>query len=290
VTTDDAPRIDFDLSCRACRYVLRGVVFDGVCPECGAPVASSLRDDLILFAPARVRRRLRAGAWVLLGAIGVALAVAMIHGATLAIWGLGRIPSPPPIIVYTTFAAVVPVVGTIGVWLATPREHVRGAPGARAIARWGSAAASVLAQRWWVAPWGVPSFASILFGWPTTFAERIVTAGTTIAFLVHARLIAQRLPDDRLARRCGQVTIAYAIAWCVLTAQYLAWLVIGPWTDMVAEIAMVALHVVYMAFAAVVLVRMLRRLNAIERTIAPAAPRPVALVRLALPREREAGR
>jgi hypothetical protein len=43
--------VTVSVPCRHCTYDLRGLSFDGKCPECGTPIESSLGPWLIHFAP-----------------------------------------------------------------------------------------------------------------------------------------------------------------------------------------------------------------------------------------------
>lgn len=53
-----------DRPCLSCGYNLRSISVGGVCPECGAPAADSLRSDLLTHAPQEYVARLRRGAWL----------------------------------------------------------------------------------------------------------------------------------------------------------------------------------------------------------------------------------
>ena len=50
-----------DTPCRRCQYNLRTLAVDGVCPECGTPVALSVRGDLLRFADPNWVERLTGG-------------------------------------------------------------------------------------------------------------------------------------------------------------------------------------------------------------------------------------
>jgi hypothetical protein len=282
VTTDDAARIEFDLSCRSCGYVLRGVAVEDACPECGAPASSSLRDDLLVFAPARVRRRLRAGASILLVTLGAGAAVQLTGGAALLLESYG-VATGLMRTLYDALAVIIgiiPVGAAAGVWVATPREHAAAARGrARVVARWASVAAALVA---------LPILPLPVIPWTIGGAiDRILRGLATVAFLVYARGIARRLPDERLGRRCRDLLILFAISWSANLAWMIRWRIAGeppPPLAVAASVVLSGLALAYLAFAALILVRMRRRLNAIEEMIAP-VPRPVALVRLAPARE-----
>ena len=67
-------RIRIDIPCQHCRYDLRTLKPDGICPECGHPVSDSARDGLLRFSYPRWVKRLRLGALLLL--IGIAGSIA----------------------------------------------------------------------------------------------------------------------------------------------------------------------------------------------------------------------
>lgn len=62
---DDAGRIAVDLPCLNCGYNLRTLAADGLCPECGTPVANSACGYYLRYAPAPWVRRLAYGGLLL---------------------------------------------------------------------------------------------------------------------------------------------------------------------------------------------------------------------------------
>lgn len=61
--------VNFDRPCVGCGYNLRGLRMDGACPECGKPVADSLRGHLLRFASAEYVESLHRGVFLVLTAI-----------------------------------------------------------------------------------------------------------------------------------------------------------------------------------------------------------------------------
>jgi hypothetical protein len=59
-----SPAIDTDLPCSRCDYNLKGLTADANCPECGQPIASTLRFGLIHSDPAWLRRQAAAVPWL----------------------------------------------------------------------------------------------------------------------------------------------------------------------------------------------------------------------------------
>ena len=118
-----------DEPCAGCGYNLRGLAFDGACPECGRAVAASARGNGWAAVPSVWRSRLWAGA-------------SRARWAMTWVW-LGVYPS---------------VLGSVwGVWaLTTPRPDEP--------ERWAVWKKRFLA-RWLVAIGGVGSVLSVLVGW-----------------------------------------------------------------------------------------------------------------------------
>ncbi len=77
-----------DRPCLSCGYNLRSISVGGVCPECGAPAADSLRSDLLTHAPQAYVARLRRGAWlVMLGMLCTVLSWCVPWGVMGAMFG-----------------------------------------------------------------------------------------------------------------------------------------------------------------------------------------------------------
>ncbi|MBY0262122.1 MAG: hypothetical protein K2Q20_07240, partial [Phycisphaerales bacterium] len=53
--------LSFPLACIQCDYNLEGLSLDGVCPECGTPIARSASGDLLIFTPMEDIRRIDRG-------------------------------------------------------------------------------------------------------------------------------------------------------------------------------------------------------------------------------------
>lgn len=73
LTAAPATGVAPDILCRACGYELKGIAMSAACPECGAPVATSLRGDILEAASPEYVRTLWRG--VLLAELVVPLLV-----------------------------------------------------------------------------------------------------------------------------------------------------------------------------------------------------------------------
>ena len=63
-------RIDQDLSCLKCGYNVRGLLPNGVCPECGTPIGRSMYGDMLMYCdPVWVRTLVSGTNWIIAGII-----------------------------------------------------------------------------------------------------------------------------------------------------------------------------------------------------------------------------
>lgn len=111
-----------DVSCITCGYNMRTLRLDARCPECGKPVAASLRTDDLRFANVRWLRRVRRGVSTLLVAI-VAFPLALFF---ILFFGGSPIPfmgrkAPDYFLMVALVAILVPyLIVVVGVFGITP--------------------------------------------------------------------------------------------------------------------------------------------------------------------------
>lgn len=107
------PVIEGRRACVKCGYSIEGLFANGHCPECGTPVAESLRGDLLQHAGKDYLRTILTGhAWVLNGV----LAIIVVQVTTLlgSIAAAMRGASTPP----REFTAIVSLLGlAVSVWI-----------------------------------------------------------------------------------------------------------------------------------------------------------------------------
>jgi len=65
----DAATVYAGALCRGCGYELTGLSAEGHCPECGKPIAESLKGDRLLYAPAQYLQSLHRGTITILASI-----------------------------------------------------------------------------------------------------------------------------------------------------------------------------------------------------------------------------
>lgn len=226
---DHAGRLEGNLPCRCCAYNLRGHAPDANCPECGSPVALSLR-YFLRYSSARWVRALAGGADAL------CLAVLLAGVAWLGAGAAGFLPGPVLPWAFVFAWAALGVLGSlllavVGLWrITSPERERRAGPGRRAFAR------SHRRPGGWVR-WPLrcapPAMLLILSGWgaaaaaiPVTrpFAELfglgLAALGglLTLALLCwHLRTLLRRVPEPRLVR-LASVAFAAVLATLLLLA------------------------------------------------------------------------
>jgi hypothetical protein len=200
VRLDPQGRIDEDLPCRKCGYNLRTLLPEGRCPECATAVGRSLRGDHLRFADPNWVESLASGMNWIVASIVVGFLMGGVTGGTAMC--LRWAPSPGAAWLMLP-GLVIGLIGVIGYWKVTvPDPSGLGEEGglnARKLLRFcqiGAYAINPLFQLLAIvvpiAVWiGVGSLVGGLFGVIGTFAG-----------FAYARLLAQRIPDDKLARSC----------------------------------------------------------------------------------------
>ena len=190
---DEDGRVAGDLSCLQCAYNLRTLRVRGVCPECGAPVALSARDDRLCQAAPKWVRGLARGATMIL--VGV---LAPIGGLLV-----GEVFSPHGMIAALVGMLVGISFAILGALRLTERDpQLEGLPeglSARRIVRLSMAAPAVL---WFLAAAAGPGLITKLLG-----AANIGILGMLLipAFLQCLAELMRRIPRDDLVRELAFV-------------------------------------------------------------------------------------
>lgn len=144
--------INKNIPCESCGYNLRGLDPGGCCPECGLPIAESLRPERLLFADYRWLQRVAQGATVLtVACTGLLVSVLLFSLATVAPL-MGRAGGMSMATVFLVLFATVGLLCTlmclifvVGTWWVTVAEPAGAAGRITGSTRWLPRAASLCA-------------------------------------------------------------------------------------------------------------------------------------------------
>jgi len=187
---DDEGRLDEDLQCLSCEYILRGLSPSGECPECGLPIAESISRDWFQFCDAAWVARLRGGAGlVLLGLVLTALPACSWDNRDT--W---------EVLCLVAMACIPRAILAVDVWRLTcpePGLLVADYEVARKYARWTYLAA--------IAVSGAAAFLPAMHGSAGRWLQSMLFPLFAIACLIvsdgFGAELARRLPDIRLRRQ-----------------------------------------------------------------------------------------
>lgn len=202
--------------CRRCGYALRGLTIHGRCPECGTSVGWSIRGDLLRYSdPDWVERLARGTLWIIVGVLGGLL-------ASIIVASFGGLAEPGASEAVAWVLSIgASLVALVGYWLVTTPEPwitAEAAFSVRHLARWGVVAGFLggLVPDWTTVATG-PAFSVV------AILSLILSLGGFVGFIalfVHARRIARRVPDARLASHTSVVMwgIVSGLGLMLLTA------------------------------------------------------------------------
>lgn len=216
---DASGRLETDVTCRKCGYNLRGLLPDGVCPECATAVGRSLHGDLLRFCDPDWVQKLASGMnWIVAGIVAtVALSCAGggLAGA-LSIWRPGDFVLP---MIAAQFIGA--MILFVGYWRVTSPDPGR------------VQTENQLAARRLVRGTQIISLATIpltpVLGASSTLIRATITIARTIVWIVgllalsiYARQLALRIPDDKLARSTRIVMWGFTLVAALTAASTVA--------------------------------------------------------------------
>jgi hypothetical protein len=201
--------IDFDLPCRRCGYNLRGLTIPGQCPECQAQLAlATIGNDLRFCDPTWVMRLARGMNWLCVAVV--------IGGGFLLLSALGVIVRrSPPLESRFVASVVVAALALIGVGMITAPDPV------------GDETPQARRARWVLRAWVVgsmilqisvdmPGVMPIAWRYGLLVMQFILGVAGVFVFFHHARQLALRIPDRKLADESQAVMWGVAVSYVIL--------------------------------------------------------------------------
>ncbi len=210
VPLDAQGRVDAEVQCRRCGYVLMRQFPDADCPECGHAVIDSLRGGVLRFTDPRYLDQLWSGVGIMIG-YAVAWFLCLILG-----WALAMVVGPWGLVLWV----IPPLVLAVGVWRMTSFDPAR--PREEQPNRWRIAArvGAILAPLMLMLTAAIPMIEMMsyygsgfsewwVFGSAGVFDVLRVAAKTLalVGLLVCVRQVAKRVPSRAMA------TQAMILAW-----------------------------------------------------------------------------
>ncbi len=194
---DPAGRIDTDIPCRKCGYNLRGLLPDGVCPECATAVGRSLHGDLLRFCDPDWVQTLASGMnWIVAGIVASIVLGCMGGGLTGILGAVRPGIAAMPIMASRLVGALIVFVGYWRVTTPDPgRVEEESSRSARKLVRVAQVAGIALLPSN-VAAGFIPASLQVLL----MIGSAVVGIAGVFAIFVYARQLASRIPDDKLAR------------------------------------------------------------------------------------------
>ncbi len=202
-----------DQPCVHCRYDLRTLAAGGLCPECGRPVADSLRRSDFECAPVAWLRELASGAkWLMLACMATLVSLLMALGSALGSRSGG--PGFETLLACDMVlgAILAPLAGLIGVWRITRRDpRTLGRAEGLSVRR---------ATRVSLVPTGalVLGTACLVFDWAgmrlTTAEFWLPGAAVIVSLIVLPALLLWHV--ERLLRRGGSQDLGQSARWLLV--------------------------------------------------------------------------
>lgn len=211
---DAAGMVIAEIHCRRCAYDLRGLQFDGLCPECGTPVGHSISRDMLRYCDPEWVDKLALGSRFMLGSIIAVLLIILItmFGGVLFTYSGGGPAALEALITLGMFGALGAV--CYGTWLHTTPDPDPAETANRNVLR-RVVRLAVLAGV------GVVGLGLLADELPLTYVLEtllmfvgmglmLVSLMGFLAYFRYMAWLAQRVPDKRLAKS------AYFLFWSMV--------------------------------------------------------------------------
>ena len=201
--------IDFDLPCRRCGYNLRGLTIPGQCPECQAQLALATSGNELRFCdPTWVMRLARGMNWLCVAVV--------IGGGFLLLSALGVIVRrSPPLEWRFVVSVVVAALALIGVGMITSPDPAGDETRRAQRARW-------LLRAWIVGSMtlqisgDMPGVMPMAWRYSLLAMQFILGVAGVFVFFHHARQLALRMPDRKLADESQAVMWGVVVSYVLL--------------------------------------------------------------------------
>ena len=216
--TPENQQIDFDLNCVRCGYNLRSAFAAGNCPECGEPVETTLRPDLLHMANSTWLGKLRKGMnWLVTGILMnlgmIPIAIVLGIASTASAMPGNNAPLPLGAMIFLGLLGItISVIYIVAVWFMTEPEHdIIQNRTSRSVTRWALIPALAM------------SIVSVFFSFSTQ-PEAVAISGcidliSSIALAIgfftslwYLQLLANRIPEPSLAKQT-MIVFWGNIAW-----------------------------------------------------------------------------
>lgn len=250
-----------DVPCLRCGYNLRGLTPQGVCPECGTPIARALRGNLLIYSAPEYVAKLHHGLLCILLAIITLLGGGFLLFATMLCIEIGF----PELQWLSSVLANVAILGSVGLsvlslvgwWLFstpdqaivgrdtgdTPRKLLRIAVVLTAVVLMIDAVGTLMMYQY--VGFAVLEIIGRLIGWAAWLVQ-------VFASLLYVQWLANRLPNQKIAYLAGTylwlLPLVYVLGFCVffigpLVATILYFILLNDvrvnirriWQEMVSE-------------------------------------------------------
>lgn len=184
-------RLDMDIHCAACEYNLRSLLPDGRCPECGIAIGQSTHGDMLRFCEPTWVETLTSGMnWIVLS---ILLALVLGCGGNLVLFYVNKPAAAPPLYL------IGGVVALIGYWKLTTLDPRKSTTEEGVTARQVVRLGQVLSLTLSLATIALQQIDMRLVEW-VMMPAIVLGAIVTIALCMYAGALAERIPDQRLAR------------------------------------------------------------------------------------------
>ncbi|MFK7790139.1 MAG: hypothetical protein AB8C95_11690 [Phycisphaeraceae bacterium] len=203
-------QIDFDLNCVRCGYNLRSASAEGHCPECGEPVVTTLRPDLLHMANPTWLGKLRKGAnWLIAGIVmNLALIpVGMLIGFATVVSNSSSNGTLPTVALaaLSGLGLIIALTYGVAIWLITePEPELLINRTSRSLMRWLIIPAMIISLPTdFLSAAGQPALMFTAAG--IEFISSILALVGFVAGMLYLRLLADRIPEPSLARQTTTV-------------------------------------------------------------------------------------